>query len=208
MAEEKQGSQRKEHIMKVARGLIWERGYDKTSMRDIAHACAFEPSNTYNYFRSKEQLLYELLREETGEIVSLVKHLEDDDSSTPNEQLRFMINNHLDLTLGARKSAGLMFDTDLKNLSVANRRKIISLRDDYERVLRKVIRRGIDQGYFIETDEKLTSIMIISMIVRSRVWYSQKGEKSRDEIADFIFKFVINSLLPNVNQIKATTKRS
>ena len=61
--------------------------------------------------------------------------------------------------------------------------------------MHKVIRRGIDAGYFVETNERLVTMMIISMIVRSRVWFSPKGEKSPEEIADFITRFTLNSLL-------------
>ncbi|MGD0855924.1 MAG: TetR/AcrR family transcriptional regulator [Dehalococcoidia bacterium] len=195
MANEKQGSDKKAFIMKTARELIWEKGYDKTSMRDIARACSYEPSNTYNYFSCKEQLLYELLEEETGMMISLLKGLENNGKSSPIEQLQYIIRQQVDLTLGARMVSGLMFDVELRNLSADHVKKIIYLRDKFEGVLHKVIRRGIDAGYFVETNERLVTMMIISMIVRSRVWFSPKGEKSPEEIADFITRFTLNSLL-------------
>jgi AcrR family transcriptional regulator len=195
MANEKQSSEMKEFIMKTARELIWEKGYAKTSMRDIARACSFEPSNTYNYFSGKEQLLYELLEEETGMMISLLKGLENDGKSSPIDQLHYIIRQHVDLTLGGRMVSGLMFDVELRNLSADHVKKIIALRNKFEGILHKVIRRGIDEGYFVETNERLVSFMIISMVVRCRVWYSPKGEKSPEEIADFITRFTLNSLL-------------
>ena len=51
-------------IISVAIDLFWENGYMGTSLRDIAEACGFEAANLYNYFRSKEQLLYEAMQEE------------------------------------------------------------------------------------------------------------------------------------------------
>ncbi len=195
MANVKQGSEMKEFIMKIARELMWEKGYEKTSMRAIARACSYEPSNTYNYFSSKEQLLYELLKEETGMMISLLKGLEKDNTSNPVDQLIYVVRQHVDLTLGGRMVSGLMFDVELRNLSASHRKKIIALRNKYEGILRKVIRRCIDEGYFAETNEKLISFMIISMVVRSRIWFSPKGEKSPGEIADFITKFALNGLL-------------
>jgi AcrR family transcriptional regulator len=195
MANEKQGSEMKAFIIKTARELIWEKGYDKTSMRDIARACSYEVSNTYNYFSGKEQLLYELLEEETAMMVSLLKGLEKDGMSSPIDQLQYIIRKHVDLTFGGRMVSGLMFDVELRNLSAEHEKKIIALRDKFEGILLKVISRGIDAGYFIKTNEKLVSFAIISMIVRSRVWFSPKGEKSPEEIADFITKFTLNNLL-------------
>ncbi|MBN1376482.1 MAG: TetR family transcriptional regulator [Dehalococcoidia bacterium] len=195
MANEKQSSEMKAFIMKTARELIWEKGYDKTSMRDIARACSYEPSNTYNYFSSKEQLLYELLEEETGMMISMLRGLEHDDTSSPLDQLRYIIRQHVELAIKGKMVSGLMFDVELRNLSADHEKKIIEFRDRYEGILHRVIRRGIDAGYFVETNERLVTIMIISMIVRSRVWFSPKGEKSPEEIADFITRFTLNSLL-------------
>jgi TetR/AcrR family transcriptional regulator, cholesterol catabolism regulator len=195
MANEKQSSEMKQFIMKTARELIGKKGYDNTSMRDIARACSFEPSNTYNYFSGKEHLLYEVLKEDTVRMLSLVQGIEDDRTSSPIDQLQSIIQQHMALALGGRIPPGLMFDIELRNLSPEHRKKITVLRDKYEGILRKVIHRGIDEGYFAETSAKLASFMIISMIIRSRVWFSPKGEKSAAEIADFITSFALNGLL-------------
>jgi TetR/AcrR family transcriptional regulator, cholesterol catabolism regulator len=200
MANEKQGSEMKAFIMKTARELIWEKGYDKTSMRDIARACSYEVSNTYNYFSGKEQLLFEIMKEETRMMITLVRALEDDETSSPIDQIQYIVQQHVELTLGARSSSGLIFDVELRNLSPVHRKKIIELRNRYEGILRKAINRAIDQGDFIETDAKLASFMIVSMVVRSRIWFSPKGEKSPREIADFIVDFALNGLLKDKKQ--------
>jgi AcrR family transcriptional regulator len=195
MPEETQNPQRRDIIMKAARELFWEKGYGNTSMRDIARACSFEASNTYNYFSSKEQLLFEIMKEETGRMIALVRALEDNKTTSPVDQIQYIVQQHVDLTLGTRSSSGLVFDVELRNLSPVHRKKIIELRNRYEGILRKAIMRAIDQGDFIETDAKLASFMIVSMVVRSRIWFSPKGEKSPREIADFIVDFALNGLL-------------
>jgi TetR/AcrR family transcriptional regulator, cholesterol catabolism regulator len=195
MPEELQNSQRRDTIMKVARELFWEKGYADTSMREIARACSFEPSNTYNYFTSKEQLLFEIMKEETGRMLTMVRALENDERSGPIDQIQYIVQQHVDLTLGTRSSSGLLFDVELRNLSPVHKRKVIELRNRYEGILRKAICRAIDRGDFIDTDAKLASFMIVSMVVRSRIWYSPTGEKSPREIADFIVDFALNGLL-------------
>ena len=181
-------------ILDMARALFWRKGYISTSMRDIAAAYGCKPANIYNFFPNKEEILFEVLREEMEEILSPIKHLEEDDGTSPVEQLRLVISSHLKLTLSYRRSAKLLFDISLDNLSRAKRKKIVDLRDTYDRIIRKVLRRGIDSGSFGGVDEKLAGFMISSMITRTRLWYHPKKGVSVEELADFIFEFALNGL--------------
>jgi len=178
----------------MARTLFWRKGYISTSMRDIAAAYGCKPANIYNFFSNKEEILFEVLREEMEEILSPIKHLEEDDGTSPVEQLRLVISSHLKLTLSYRRSAKLLFDISLDNLSRAKRKKIVDLRDTYDRIIRKVLRRGIDSGSFGGVDEKLAGFMISSMITRTRIWYHPKKGVSVEELADFIFEFALSGL--------------
>lgn len=54
----------------------------------------------------------------------------------------------------------------------------------------------MDSGNFRRTDEKMTCYCIASMIARIRIWYSPGGERSIDEISEFIYSFVMEGLRP------------
>ena len=87
-----------------------------------------------------------------------------------------------------------LFDVELDSLSASRRKKVIKLRDDYDRIVRKIIRRGIDIGCFPEIDTKLAGFMIASMITRTRLWYHPKKGVSVPQLSDFIFKFALDRL--------------
>ncbi len=184
----------KAKMLETARKLFWEKGYQAASMRDIGISYGCRPANIYNFFSDKEEILFEVLREEMEQIIDPIKHMEDEDDTSPIEQLRFIIESHLEVTLSYRRSAKLLFDIALDNLSPEKRKKIIDLRDTYDRIIRKVIRRGIDTGYLPEVDVKLAGFMIASMITRTRIWFHPKKERSVSDLADFIFKFAFNGL--------------
>ncbi|MCJ7686463.1 MAG: TetR/AcrR family transcriptional regulator, partial [Desulfobacteraceae bacterium] len=164
------------------------------SMRDIAAAYGCKPANIYNFFPNKEEILFEVLLEEMEQIIDPIRHLEEDDATTPEEQLRLVIESHLRLTLSYRRSAKLLFDVALDNLSRAKRKKIVDLRDTYDRIIRKILRRGMEAGCFREADEKIAGFMLASMITRTRIWYHPKKGVSVEELADFIFEFALSGL--------------
>ena len=173
-------------------------------MRDIAAAYGCKPANIYNFFPNKEEILFEVLHEEMEEILSPIKHLEEDDGTSPVEQLRLVIGSHLRLTLSYRRSAKLLFDISLDNLSRTKRKKIVDLRDTYDRIIRKILHRGMEAGCFREVDEKIAGFMLASMITRTRIWYHPKKGLSVSELADFIFEFALNGL--RIGKLKGTPK--
>jgi AcrR family transcriptional regulator len=190
----RRNSVQKKNILDGARTLFWVKGYDKTSMKDIAHACGFEPSNVYNYYSSKEHLLYEVLNEGLERQISLIQDLENDSVNSPVKRIELLVKRNIEHVLGFRRSSGLLFDVGLRDLSPAHRKEIIKLRDRYEQIMRKIIRDGMDSGDFENTDEKLAGFAITSIIVRTRIWFSSKGNLTADEISDFIFRFILGGL--------------
>ncbi|MGA2316347.1 MAG: TetR/AcrR family transcriptional regulator [Thermodesulfobacteriota bacterium] len=181
-------------MLETARRLFWEKGYNATSMREIAISYGCRPANIYNFFSDKEEILFEVLREEMEQIINPIKHLEEDDGTSPIEQLKFIIESHLKVTLSYRRSAKLLFDVALDSLSPDKRKKIVDFRDTYDRIIRKVIRRGIDTGYLPEVDVRLAGFMIASMITRTRIWFHPKKGVSVSELTDFISQFAFNGL--------------
>jgi AcrR family transcriptional regulator len=184
----------KAKMLETARRLFWEKGYNATSMREIAISYGCRPANIYNFFSDKEEILFEVLREEMEQIINPIKHLEGDDGTSPIEQLRSVIESHLKVTLSYRRSSKLLFDVALDSLSHDKRKKIVDFRDTYDRIIRKVIRRGIDAGYLPEVDVRLAGFMIASMITRTRIWFHPKKGVSVSELTDFIFNFAFNGL--------------
>jgi len=185
----------KKKILAVARNLFWEHGYSGVSMRDLAKAYGCRPANLYNYFSTKEAILFEVLLEEMEQIIGPISHLEEAEDDDPVEQLRFIISSHLRVTLSHRRSAKMLFDVALGNLSLNNRKVIISMRDTYDRVIRKVVQRGQEQGVFLPYDKKLVGFMISSMITRSRIWFRPNKGVTVDELAGVIFQFALKGIL-------------
>ena len=62
----------KEKIMGAALHLFGEQGYHKTSVDQIAKVAVVSKGLTYNYFRSKEELLLAIINRATDEMFDVV----------------------------------------------------------------------------------------------------------------------------------------
>jgi len=187
-------SLKKSRILDKAGALFWKRGYHSTSMRDIASACSCKAANIYNYFAGKEDILFEVTRDIHERAVASIKYLENDDTTSPVEQLRSLVKSHFGLLVRMKRSSILISDTGLKDLSPEHRKVIVQLRDIYDEIMRKVIKRGIAHGDFAVKDEKVITYLTSSVILRSTIWFSPKGRLSADEVGELMFDFVYRGI--------------
>ncbi|MBI4963007.1 MAG: TetR/AcrR family transcriptional regulator [Desulfomonile tiedjei] len=183
----------KKKILALASRLFRQKGYYSVSMRDLALACGCKPASLYNYFKTKESILFEVLLSEMEDIIRPISHLEEQDGD-PAEQLRLVIHSHLKVALSHRRSPRMLHDAALASLAPANRKVIVALRDAHDRILRSVIERGQRKGLFLPLDAKLVSFMIDSMISRTRLWFLPNKGLTLNELSDFIFGFALRSI--------------
>lgn len=95
----------REVILETARRLFEERGYDATSLRQIAEAVGTTKAAVYYHFPAKEHLLLELTRPFLDELGNLVAKLRDDDGAARPPDL---LEAYLDLFLAHLPVLGLL----------------------------------------------------------------------------------------------------
>jgi AcrR family transcriptional regulator len=99
------GSGTREVILETARRMFEERGYDATSLRQIAEAVGTTKAAVYYHFPAKEHLLLELTRPFLDQLSNLVAELRDDESDAEAAEL---LESYLDLFLAHLPMLGLL----------------------------------------------------------------------------------------------------
>ncbi|MDG1708774.1 MAG: TetR/AcrR family transcriptional regulator [Emcibacteraceae bacterium] len=110
----------KEKIVKAALMLFSENGYHKTSISQIAKKADVSKGLTYNYFKSKEELLLYLIDEATNEMLSVSGDLkpslnyEETLEQTLEQFVLFLKQNKNYLTF----QLSLLFQPDLRKIVI------------------------------------------------------------------------------------------
>jgi TetR/AcrR family transcriptional regulator, cholesterol catabolism regulator len=194
-------------IIEVSIDLFWENGYIGTSLRDIAEACGFEAANLYNYFQSKEQLLYEAMQGELERLVALLEPVAADVRSTPVERLKKFIEIHVEIMLVIGRRYKMMYDSEIRHLSPVHKKRIVDLRDYYSELLFTIIEDGKKTHDFAaDIDTKFVVLTIASIIMRTVFWYSPKGRLSPREVAEMTCGIVFNGIRPRELEVKKRKK--
>lgn len=90
-------------ILQSAVDLIIEKGFDNASMREMAKNAGVSNPTIYNYFPSKEKLLYAYVEQKHKEAVASLQEIEDFHTYTLREQLQTLIETELELYLEDRE---------------------------------------------------------------------------------------------------------
>jgi len=91
----------RQEILRTAARLFQQRGYDATSMNDVAAALKLSKGGLYHHFQSKDEILFEIMNhamEITEErVLAPVRGIAD-----PQDRLRALIRLHIEVVLSPR----------------------------------------------------------------------------------------------------------
>jgi AcrR family transcriptional regulator len=93
----------KAKILESAVELIIEKGFKNASMREMAKNAGVSNPTIYNYFPTKEKILYAYVEQKHKETALILQEIEDFNSYTLREQLQTLIETELELYLEDRE---------------------------------------------------------------------------------------------------------
>src|SRR5271168_5393136 len=84
---ERQKQDRERRVLAAARRLFDRKGYATTSMEDVAARAGLAVGTLYNYFPSKEQLLFAISRSDTEHLLKIGERILADPPDDPVEAI-------------------------------------------------------------------------------------------------------------------------
>ena len=127
----------RQKIIKTAVDLIIEGGYKATTMRGIAKKAGFGDATIYNYFPTKESILFAYYEVRLNETVEKLKGIADFNEYSINEQLQTFFHIQLDLFLDDREFVQISFKKIFLTLN-QNDKQIKKIRDLFRVVIKDI----------------------------------------------------------------------
>ncbi len=185
------GTPTRTRILQEAAKLFTEKGYEATSVQDLAQALGLSKAALYHHFRSKEEILYAIsLLALEGLVAGGEKALEVADPKAA--LLRFM-EAHARYFEENRPFFVAMLQ-GLQSLSPEHREATVRLRDRHEENLRAILRRGVEQGVFREVDVALAGRAVLSMLNWMIRWFRPDGPMRAEEVARAYHDLILRGL--------------
>ena len=149
-------------IIETAERLFGERGFDGTTVRDIADEAGINVAMISYYFGSKEKLMEALFELRVGSVTIRVESLIKDESLSPIEKVNMLIDEHIDRILQKQCFHKIMLGVLATNKNPAILKAANNIKIRNAEVISVLIKEGQKKGQF---KKKVDVILMINTMV-------------------------------------------
>lgn len=186
-------SDRAAEIRREALRLFAERGYDATSIRDIAKGVGLLPGSLYGHIHSKDQLLSEIIEQGIDDFLLATGPAFASQEPAP-VRLRLAITAHMEVIADDRDRTGVVFH-QWRSLTEVARTRVVAKRNAYEQRFVDILDGGVREGTFRSTlDTRFAVLVVLGALNWAPEWFSPVGGRSAQEVANRVSDLLLTGL--------------
>ena len=173
---------RREEIYETALKLFSEKGYDKTSLSDIAKALNLTKAGLYYYFRSKEDLFFTVhtdsVEKDFQPILNEAEKIVD-----PEERIKFFLKRYTTKVLTQNTSVKIAIQ-EAQHLDPNHQKRIYK---DWRRgfdLIRNALSELESKGKIKKINKTFVTFAALGMCSWTFYWFDYNRKESADELAE------------------------
>lgn len=186
-------NERLAEVYRTAAQIILRKGYDATSVNDIANALGMTKAGLYHYINGKKELLFDIMNfglwELDEEVATPARAIAD-----PAARLRFIVGAHARLVTRGQGAITILVD-EVTALTPAQQRKITKSKRKYFDFLRGTLDELKGAGKMRDVDTTAAAFSLLGMINWLSRWFQQGGALDEEQAAEQIVRIALHGLL-------------
>ena len=168
----KEGQTKRRHeIFHQVVNVFLKKGFQETSMREIAEAAGLGKSTLYDYFKTKNEILVYFFEDQLNDMAEEAQKIAKQ-NFTADIRLRKIMEAYIE-SLQANKNLFMKLTVEVQRLKMESQKQIQEKRHAYQDMIRTLIDEGIREGVFRKVNSLLAARLLISamapVIYTSRV---------------------------------------
>ncbi|CVI63372.1 TetR/AcrR family transcriptional regulator (plasmid) [Agrobacterium leguminum] len=182
-----------DRILDEAAMLFGQKGFDASSINEVATSIGISKAAIFHYFPAKQDIYDAIIvRTLKGLKEAVSEAIEQEEAGCARLEC-FMVahgayfEEHFWSFVTMLIGYGGMGTSGLKQ-------EALSLRDDYEALLRSIIAEGIERGQLKPVDTADTGRAILSMLNWMARWFTPGGSRTAAEIAQSYYTIIVGGL--------------
>lgn len=195
---------RRSELISISARLFREKGYEKTTVRDISSAAGIHSGSWFYYFKTKHDILVAVIEEGMRQALSLMEEIAAD-ASPPREKFRKLVNAHLRIVLLPDQHFIQLLLYEWRSLGRAEKKRVVAIKDRYEAVWDTVIadlRKDGDWSMPTHVDR----LFLFGALNWTAQWFRPNEKLSIDQLAERAMTFCLRTAEPE--KIVALSRRA
>ncbi|MFD1402909.1 TetR/AcrR family transcriptional regulator [Robinsoniella peoriensis] len=183
--------QRQNEIASIALSFFNKKGFQKTSMREIAEAAGMGKSSLYDFFTAKDEIVVFIVEEKMKNLLQDTRNIITLNLS-PTSCLKKLMEMNLTYT---KENNGLLLwvKSEERFLVAAYQKRLKKLHYDYQDMFQSVIERGISDGFFRNTDSSLATRLLINSMLY--IVYTTRPSNSPEDMLNMTLDIFLHGII-------------
>lgn len=181
-------------ILETAARLICERGYEGTSMQEIAAACRMTKAGLYHHVQNKEQLLFDIMSYGMDafeqQVLDKVR-----DNPDPVERLRECMRLNIHLVTGGCSKEVIIILHEHATLTGEARAFIDGRKKRYVRFLEDSFSEAVRLGRIRTVQPTVAAFSFLGMVLWIYKWFQPDGRLSAEQVASEMVDLLFTGLV-------------
>jgi uroporphyrinogen-III synthase len=185
---------KRERILESAAELFSHKNYHEVMMEEVAKLTDIAKGTVYNYFASKEELYFSIMKIRMENLINSVREKISNESNSINSLHSFI--THLYMFMMKYQSFFLIYQKESLDSANLFCDELRDLESQLRSLLTGIIRKGIQENLFRTVEEKFSVSLILGSIYGS-VQRGINQNHSNDQIInerEMVFEFVLHGL--------------
>lgn len=179
----------KGRLLAEAAKLFREKGYNRTTVRDIAAEVGILSGSIFHHFKNKDEILF-------GVMNQVVRAMDEaiatsvEEADTTSDKIRALIDTELRFIHGKTANATAVLIYEWRSLSEEYRAQVLEGRRIYFEVWQNTLAQAYQEGLVV-VEPKYLRQLLHGAIAGTSNWYRADGELTFDELTDRILTLAI-----------------
>ncbi|AJO79809.1 MULTISPECIES: TetR/AcrR family transcriptional regulator [Pseudomonas] len=179
-------------LLQTAAHLFRNKGYERTTVRDLAGAVGIQSGSIFHHFKSKDDILRAVM-EETIHYNTALMRAELAEARDVRERVLALIRCELQSIMGGSGEAMAVLVYEWRSLSAQGQADVLALRDIYEQIWLQVLGEAKTAG-FIKGDVFITRRFLTGALSWTTTWFRPDGSMTLEQLAEEALTLILKDV--------------
>ena len=179
----------KGRLLVAAARLFKNKGYERTTVRDLAAEIGIQSGSLFHHYRSKEAILQAVMEETIIQNTAVMREALSK-ADNPRDKVLALVRCELQAILGETGEAMSVLVYEWRSLKPESQKHILALRDTYEQLWLDTLEEARVAG-MVQIDAFILRRFLTGALSWTTNWYKPDGEMTMEQLAEYALSLAV-----------------
>lgn len=181
-----------QEVLDAAAALFEEKGYQATTLQDVASEVQLLAPSLYYYIKTKEDLLFSVMKRAHELGLGLLDEPEEFARADAVTRLTAFVRQWMGGTYPPKIR---VVERDIRFLSEQRQAEVLGWRDRMNHYVAGIVRQGIDEGSFDPSTDPIVAASTLFVVLNATpTWFREPGRMSYADLTEWYIRLFLSGM--------------